>query len=171
MEEELEGLDYEVVEFDWWRSDNRTMVNKIMNGKRFGCDTDFPGGTNVYEELKQLRYSLRPEEVARFRKSAVECADALENTCRSVKPGMTEFQVCGVLMKNVMERGIEPIVSLVASDERIAKYRHPIAKEKKIDKYVLIVICGRKEGLITNCSRFVHFGEPPGKSKKSIHSL
>ncbi len=166
MEEELAGLDYEVLEFNWWESDNKSIVAEVMHGKRFGADTDFPGGINVYEELKPLRYSLRPEEVERFRKSSFECAVALEETCRSIRVGMTEFEICGTLMKNAMDFGIEPAVALVASDERISKYRHPIPKGKKIEKYVLVVICGRREGLITSCSRFVHFGEPPAEIRE-----
>ena len=163
MEEELDGLEYKLIEFDWWATSSSEIVEGIIGKESFGADTDFSGGINVYEDLKPLRYSLQPVEVERFKKSSIECAEALENTCRSIHRGMTEFEVCGTLLKNAMDRGIESTVALVASDERISKYRHPIPKDKKIDKYVLVVICGRREGLITSCTRFVHFGEPPAE--------
>ncbi|GAJ06564.1 unnamed protein product [marine sediment metagenome] len=48
---------------------------------------------------------------------------------------------------------------MVGSDERLFDYRHPIAKDKEIKKYVMVVTCAEKYGLIVNLTRFVHFGE------------
>jgi len=161
MEEELAGLGYEVVEFDWWNGDHVAFVHETAGKAKLGSDWDMPGTVNVFESLKVLRYSLQPEEMERYRQVSFESAAALEKTCREIEPGYSEYEVCANLLRNSMHYGIESTVALVASDERIFKYRHPISTAKKIDKYVLVVICGRKYGLITSVSRFVHFGAVP----------
>jgi Xaa-Pro aminopeptidase len=102
-----------------------------------------------------------PEEIVRYKEVCLQSAHAVEKTCREIERGCNEYDVCANLLKNAMSYGIESTVALVASDERIFKYRHPISTSKTIDKYVLVVICGRKYGLIASVSRFVHFGEMP----------
>jgi len=162
-DEELDGLGYEILEYNWWEDKTEVSVRKIIGNGSFGCDTDFNGACNVYEDLKALRYSLLPEEIERYKEVALTCTDALENTCREINIGETEHQVCANLVKKAMEAGVDPMVALVASDERIFKYRHPIPTDKKIDKYAMMVICGRKYGLVANLTRFVHFGDPAGE--------
>jgi Xaa-Pro aminopeptidase len=161
MEEELTGLNYEVVEYDWWNGDHVEFINQTAEDGKIGSDWDMPGAVNIFEDLKELRYSLLPEEIIRYKEVCLQSARALEKTCREIERGCTEFDVCADLLKNAMSYGIESTVALVASDERIFKYRHPISTAKKIDKYVLVVICGRKYGLIASVSRFVHFGDLP----------
>jgi len=161
MEEELNGLGYEVLEFNWWESSNEEMARNVTGGGKLGCDTHSPIGINVYEELKELRYSLLPEEIERYKAISFDAATALENTCKNIRRGMSEYEISGELQKNETSKGVEPMAALVISDERLFKYRHPVPTDKKIEKYVLVVICGRKYGLIACASRFVHFDPPP----------
>ena len=161
VDEELNGLGYEIVEYDWWNGDHTEVIKNTTGDVTIGSDWDMPGAINIFEDLKDLRYSLLPEEIARYKEVCFQSASALEKTCREIERGCTEFDVCASLLKNAMSYGIESTVALVASDERIFKYRHPISTSKKIDRYVLVVICGRKYGLIASVSRFVHFGELP----------
>ena len=51
-----------------------------------------------------------------------------------------------------------PIVSLIATDERIFAYRHPLPTYKRLDKYAMLVLCGRQHGLVASVTRLVHFG-------------
>jgi Xaa-Pro dipeptidase len=159
MEEELAGLGYEFVEYDWWLADHTEIIKKTTGCKKIGSDWDCPGALNIFDQLKEMRYSLLPEEITRYKQVSLESALALEKTCRQIQSGLTEYEVCANLLKNAMDYGIEAMVALVASDERIFKYRHPIATDKKIARYALVVICGRKYGLVASVSRLVHFGE------------
>ncbi len=161
MEEELVGLGYELLEINWWEEDYVECARRKMGDIRFAADKDAPGAANVYADLQRLRFSLLPEEIERYREVALVCTNAVEETCRELRPGDTEHEVCASLINKVMKLGYEAPVALVASDERIFKYRHPIDTAKKIDKYAMVVLCGRKYGLIANLTRFVHFGNPP----------
>jgi antitoxin VapB len=50
------------------------------------------------------------------------------------------------------------IVNLIATDERIFKFRHPLPTDKKLDRYCMMILCGRKWGLVCSLTRFVHSG-------------
>lgn len=161
MEEELKGLGYELLEINWWEEDYIECVYRQFGKIRLAADKDIPNINNVYEDLKSLRFSLLPEEIERYREVSLICTNAVEETCREIRPGDTEHEACASMIEKIMRVGLEAPVALVASDERIFKYRHPIDTDKKIDKYAMVVLCGRKYGLISNLTRFVHFGKPP----------
>jgi len=159
-DEELDGLDYEILSFNWWDDTTQSIIKNIIGSGKLGCDFDFPGSVNVFEEFKELRYSLLPVEIDRYKEVSRLCARAVEDTCREIYRGETEHEICANLVHKVMANGIDPMVALVASDERIFRYRHPVATDKKIGRYAMVVVCGRKYGLVANLTRFVHFGEP-----------
>jgi antitoxin VapB len=53
---------------------------------------------------------------------------------------------------------VVPIVVLVGTDERIYHYRHPIPTKKIMEQYAMLVLGGRREGLVCSLTRLVHFG-------------
>jgi len=162
MEEEgLGGLDYELLEINWWEEDYIGCIRRRFGALKMGSDKPLPDADDIYEDLKKLRFSLLPKEIVRYRELSLICTNAVEQTCREILPGDTEQEVCANLAGKVMRFGIEASVALVASDRRIFKYRHPVDTDKKIDKYAMVVLCGRKYGLFANLTRFIHFGNPP----------
>lgn len=161
MEEELSGLGYSLLEVNWWEDDFIECARRNFGNIKIAADKDAQDVHNIYEDLKKLRFSLLPEEIERYREVSITCTNAVEETCREICPGDTEHEVCANLVGKVMKLGIEAPVALVASDQRIFRYRHPIDTAKKIDKYAMVVICGRKYGLISNLTRFIHFGNLP----------
>ena len=61
--------------------------------------------------------------------SGLLCRDAgtaIEETAEIVEPGMSELEITGALAAETYDRGLAPIVVLVATDERVSRYRHPI---------------------------------------------
>ncbi len=75
-----------------------------------------------------------------------------------VKPGMTEHHLGGAVAGWLRDRGIQAHVCLIASDERIARFRHPIPTAKPIEKAAMVAICAQRHGLIVSLTRIVHFG-------------
>jgi antitoxin VapB len=72
---------------------------------------------------------------------------------------MTEAEAAGIVAAECWKKRIFAPVLLVAADDRIRSWRHPIVKETPVDQYVMMVICGRRGGLISAVTRLVHFGE------------
>ena len=74
---------------------------------------------------------------------------------------MTEYQIAGLLAGESFGRGFTPIVNLIASDERVFRYRHPIPTDRVMERYTMLVLCGRRWGLVASATRLVHFGPLP----------
>jgi Xaa-Pro aminopeptidase len=161
-EEELADLEIEWITPEWFEGHKGALEN-LCQGKRMGtdvCPATIPltAGIDMSKELAELSYVLSPEEIDHYRWLAQNVARALEMTCRQIGPGMSEFEIQALLTSKVVSLGIQAQVLLVATDQRIYKFRHPIPTEKKLEKYAMLVLCGEKWGLVASATRFVHFG-------------
>jgi antitoxin VapB len=89
----------------------------------------------------------------------------MEAACRKISANMTEHEIAGVLDAEVRNRSLIPVVTLVAGDDRVAKYRHPIPTDLRVSRYCMLVTCASFGGLISNITRFVSFQPLPGEIK------
>lgn len=162
-----------------WYKDLWDQVAGLMAGKALGTDdaafagmpatvNGMPAGVtgspainvkNMAKDIVRLRYQLTAREIERYRRLGAKTARALEDTARSVRPGRTEFEVAAALDGALLARGLQPTVTLVAADERIAGYRHPIPTAKTVERSCMLVTCARSGGLVAAATRLVHFGE------------
>ncbi|MBI3855468.1 MAG: M24 family metallopeptidase [Planctomycetes bacterium] len=145
LREEEFGKDWSFEVSRWWEP------GKAPKGK---YATDFPD-----DPFADLRASLTDLELQRLRALGRATADALEKAAKATRPGWTEHEVAGALVGDLRKQGIQVPVMLVASDERISKYRHPIPTSKEIRKTVMVAACPRQYGLIVAVTRLVHFGK------------
>lgn len=159
--EEVEGQGFEVLETPWHDDKRFDMVREIAAGGRIGTDFAFPGAELMDEELSPLRYSLTEGEIERYREVGRLTGSAVEESCEELSPGQTEHEIGSVMAQHLLAWGVLPAVVLVAVDERIEQFRHPIPTEKSMERYAMLVTCGRKWGLIASATRLVHFGEVP----------
>lgn len=166
-EEKLTAQGWEFAAGNWWEP--QQAVVQFTAGMKLGVDGPYPGAVDVGAELQALRTRLLPQEVERFRLVAAACGQAVQTAAQRISPGMTEFQIAGVLAEEALDRGCTPIVNLIAADERIFSYRHPIPTDKILEEYVMLVLCGRRWGLVASATRFVHFGPlSPELRKKQL---
>lgn len=146
-------------------------LEKLTAGRKLGADGAYPGAVNLSAELAVVRSYLDAAEQDRFRTLASLCAEAMDEAIRAVRPGMTEFQIASLLSSANQARGVLPIVNLVATDERIYQFRHPLPTDKVMEKYAMLVICGRKYGLVCSLTRLVHFGQLPDELKEKAEAV
>jgi len=139
---------------------------RLTKGLRVGADVCLPGVTDLSSEVAVLRMNLLPEEQERFRKVARLSAEAIEAATRAAQPGMTEYEIAARLAKEAYQRELLPIVNLIATDERIFGFRHPLPASKKMERYAMLVLCGRKYGLVASVTRLIHYGPLPDELKK-----
>ena len=104
--------------------------------------------------------------MARARELGADTADVLAGTMQRVRPGETEHEVAGALVSQLRRREIHCPVVMVAADERITRYRHPIPTSKPIEKTVMAVVCTQRRGLIVCLTRLVHFGRLPDELRR-----
>ncbi len=159
-DEEFGALDFEPVIFPWYADDTASSAAKLAGGP-LGSDTPGAGMTPV--DLFPLRASLSDTEIARYRWLGTETAAATVESLYQVEPGLSEYDLEAITAGNLLRRGILPSVYLYAVDERIYKYKHAVARGKRLKQYAMLNLCSRKWGLAISITRFLHFGELPGE--------
>jgi antitoxin VapB len=157
-DEEFGALDFEPVIFPWYE-DGTDDAAKELAGPRIAADTGVPGAVPAH--LYPLRASLQETEIARFRWLGAQTAEATTEVLKSLKPGVSEYEMEGRVAEALLSRGILPSVYLMAADERILKYKHAVARGKRVEKYAMLNLCARKWGLTVSITRFAHFGAVP----------
>jgi len=155
-EEGLAKQGWEIKTSRWHESVD--LVAGLAGAYKLGADGYYPGAVDVSGEMADLRINLGPEEQDRFRSLSALCAEAMNEAIRLVHPGQTEYEIAGLLSQASEKRGVQAIVNLIASDERIFAFRHPLPTGKKLAKYAMLVLCGRRWGLVCSITRLVHFG-------------
>lgn len=111
----------------------------------------------VAPELRAARASLLPAELSRYRSLCREVAEALTDAATAADPSDSERDVAARLAADLVARGIDPLVTLVAGRSRLA-YRHPLPTPAAIGDRAMLVVCGRRHGLIANATRWVRWG-------------
>ena len=176
LEEELAGADFEPVEFGWeeekasptFLADLATKV--VGNGVALGSDLPIGGDVKAIDgAVSRCRYQLTPPELDRYRQLGRDAGEVLGSLARSLAPGERESEIARRLSDALAARGMRSVVTLVAADERIAKFRHPVPTEKTWGRVVMLVTCARRQGLVASLSRIVCAGEVPEELKRRMH--
>ena len=159
-EEDLEALGFGYLEFAWQGEAPAVPPGTIM-------DTE----PDLADELLQLRLVLDEGEQERCRRLGAETAAALEEAIRAVRPGDSELDIAARLDAACRRRGGLAAVNLVATDERIAQFRHPLATEKRMERLVMMVVCKRKWGLVLSATRLAHVGPVPAALRAKARTV
>jgi antitoxin VapB len=146
-------------------------IESLSRGWRLGADSPHPGAVDLSDAFPRLRMNLLPQEQARMRALGNLCAEAMDRAIRSVRPGMTEHEIAARLAAEALGRGVLPIVNLVGTDGRIAAFRHPLPTARVLDKYAMLVLCGRRGGLVCSVTRLIHFGRLPTDLRRRAEAV
>jgi antitoxin VapB len=157
-----QGWQFQVV--GWYQAQD--LIARLTAGQRLGADGPYPGATELSSALAPLRAALLPQEQERFRALGQLCAAAMDAAIRSVRPGQSEHQIAGRLAQEAEARGVQGVVKLIAADERIFAFRHPLPTCKALERYAMLVLCGRRHGLICSLTRLVYFGRLPDELRR-----
>ena len=157
-----EECDWPLEQYVWHDRAGREEILQKLTGGNYKTDSDLAGW------FHENRIILNEAELEDYRKAGKICAEILENEMKKLKPGTTELELAGALSAGMWANQIEPIVLLIAFDDRIFKYRHPVPTAKKLDRYAMGVICGRYKGLVVSATRLVHIGPVPAATQAII---
>jgi len=167
MEEELPGLPLCVREFPWWSGSLVEEAHQLVSAGELLADLPGAGARTLSTaETVALRNPLLPEEIERYRRLGEDVAVVLTHVALHCRPALTEHQLAGMLGKGLMDFGIVPAVTLVAADERLYTRRHPIPTSRRLERYAMLVVGGRREGLHLSATRLVHFGAVPSELRE-----
>jgi Xaa-Pro aminopeptidase len=158
-EEQLisQGWDFQIT--PWF--EHAVGTKDLTRRLNLGSDYYFPDSQDLSEEVARLRANLTQEEGERFRILGRLCGEAMATAIKSVHPGQTEYEIASLLACEAEQRGVQAIVNLIAVDERIFNFRHPLPTDRKLDHYAMLVLCGRRWGLVCSVTRLVYYGKLP----------
>lgn len=151
-EDRFEDFGFDYAPMRWYDKQIPPMPNMI---------TDLDG--TVDGDLQKLRWKLTEGEQVRLRALGADAAAAIEGAVQTTRPGDSEWQIAARLDAACRESGGNAIVNLVATDERIERYRHPYVTNKRLERYVLIAVVMRRGGLMVSATRLAYHGQIPSK--------
>jgi Xaa-Pro aminopeptidase len=146
-------------------------VAQLTSGLRLGADSPVPSAVDLSYDLARLRANLTPEEGERFRALGRLCAEAMNSAVAALRPGQTEYQIAALLAREAEHRGVQAVVNLIATDERVYAFRHPLPTGKELERYAMLVLCGRRWGLVCSVTRLVHFGRLPDELRRKARAV
>jgi Xaa-Pro aminopeptidase len=176
MTEELKDEDYEPLEFGW--EDEKanpalipTLARSVMTGEMpLGCDLPLGNVPVIEGTIARARHQLTASEIDRFKMLGKDAGKAIGELARSLSPGMTEREVARRANDALAAIGAEAIVTLVAADERLQRFRHPLPKDVYWKKVLMIVVCARRYGLVASLTRLVCAGPVPDELNRRTHA-
>ena len=164
--EELSG-DEELIIVNWFEGRDA----HLPKGPAIGADGPDPDRINVQSEIEALRRNLNEYEVARLRSIGADASHALSAAMTVINPTDSEVDVAAEIAEQLWQRNLEPVVLLVAGEDRISRFRHPLPTTANIGKSAMGVICARRKGLIASVTRIVHFGSIPEQMRDDYEQL
>lgn len=161
VEEEVAGLPLEPITWPWYEPGQaRAVVDRLGEGGPVVSDLGQLALPPAGGSFAALRYTLLEPEIARYRRLGEDAAEAVEVACEQARPGERERDVAARVAAACVARGIQPLVLLVAGDERIALYRHPAPTEHRWQRTLLVALTGRRQGLHASLTRMVSARAP-----------
>jgi Xaa-Pro aminopeptidase len=103
---------------------------------------------------------LRAPELDRYRDLGRDAAACVGIACRAAERGMSEYDIAARVALECAERDILTLVDLVAADDRISKYRHPLPTGNQLRNTLLVALTGRRHGLHASVTRMVSLDRP-----------
>ena len=147
-----------------WDADAGPTLRTLTGGGRLGADgppdAAMPGAEDLSRELAPLRHVLDAEAITRYQAVGRDAVAAMDEAIPEIHTGMAERAAAGLVAAACWRRGLYTPVILAAADERIARYRHPLASEMPIARRLMLVLCAERGGLVANLTRWVHLAAP-----------
>jgi Xaa-Pro aminopeptidase len=160
MDEELGGLGFELVQYQWFSPRERSeALASLLRTTKAASDDGTPGTEDIEPWMPGLRMRLSRHELAKYRWLGKATGQGIGDVCRKITRGMSEEEIAGMLFSTLQAKSVKASVMLVAADDRLTKYRHPIPTPEKVKHAVMLVVCARRWGLVCSATRIVGFGK------------
>lgn len=170
-DEDLQGFGMEKAELKWFEASREEKAMQLTTGGKVVSDIPLAGADTKMYDIVRLHFPFTDLDMEKYRKVGSLCDNMLKNVADRIKPGMTEHEIEAEILLEYGKENMTPKVLLVGSDERIAKYRHPSASPKKVEKLVLLHPAADKWGLHANITRMVYFGDKLPKELEEKYDM
>ena len=128
---------------------------------RLAADGHPAFGIDVSDDLTGLRLALSGPEQDDLRALGADAAAALEEALAGWSPGERDLDVQARVGAALEARGADAPVLIVGGDDRVRRYRHPMAVGAPTRHLVMAVVVARRAGLHAAATRFACAGPLP----------
>jgi antitoxin VapB len=119
-------------------------------------------GADVEDDLIALRLPLDDAEQERLAALAVDAACALEDAVRTWTPGELDVDVQARVASGLERVGAFGACLIVGGDDRVERFRHPLAAHRPMERLVMAVVVAERHGLHAAATRFASAGALAG---------
>jgi Xaa-Pro dipeptidase len=166
------GLDLRVV--PWWDSSALVAASAEVLGTTPGAlgSDGHPGfGVDLAHDVTCARLSLDPWEQDRLRNLGRDATTAVESALRAWHPGEEDRAVAARIAAAVELAGAQAPILLVGGDDRLRRFRHPVAVGRPIRDIVMAVLVAARDGQHVALTRYTAT-EPAAQSlARSLDSV
>ncbi|MFL5650801.1 MAG: M24 family metallopeptidase [Chloroflexota bacterium] len=162
--EEVPDLGIEVVPVPWWEREGiADAVGRLTSGGRVLSDAE------LAPDLRAMRSVLGASDQDRLMALGRVAERAIGDALADIEPGQSEDALAASLVGRLV--GVRAPVVLVAADDRIARYRHPLPSGSAIRRRVMVVVVAEAWGLHVAATRFREFEEPTADLARRIDAV
>ncbi len=119
------------------------------------------------DDLVELRLSLSPFEQVRLERLSLDAAGALEGALASWSPGERDVEVLARVDEALERTGAFAACLIVGGDNRVERFRHPLANGSQMHAFVMAVVVAERNGLHAAATRFASSGKLPESIRAS----
>jgi Xaa-Pro dipeptidase len=145
---------FDITSVPWYAADYRSSALSVVSGSVRVASDDSAVGVDAGDDLIALRMILDATEQASLRTLGREATLALETALAEWHPGETDFEVQAAIIRTLEATGIQAPIIIVGGDDRLSRFRHPLAVGAPMNERVMAVIVARQEGLHVAVTRF-----------------
>lgn len=149
-----------------WAEGPQKNIQKLIEGKNINGDFSFPNIKEDFANIKKLRYSLFDDQIEIAYELGKKSVYILEKTMKNIKAGLKEYQIEAEIRYAFGKENIELPVLLIASDNNLNIYRHPLPTNNMSNERFMAVLCPRYKGVVIALSRIVYFRKRTEEEKK-----
>jgi antitoxin VapB len=132
-----------------------------------GSDLQLGADVRTVEGLvARCRYQLTDGELERYRSLGRDAGEIVGGIMRTLEPGESEREIARRASDALAAQDIRAVVLLVAADDRVAKFRHPVPTARGWERVLMVVVCARRQGLIASLSRIRCAGRVPDELRR-----
>ncbi len=163
-EQNLGELGFEALTHPWGEQPQPSLISsKIGPPSATGCDA---GGE--YRDVAELTESERE----RYLFLGKQLSSVVEAVTLKLRPGMSEGEVLGSIAAPLWSDRIDLITLLVAFDDRIRRFRHPVSVNRTLERFALVSVNARYKGLVATITRLAHIGKiDPAHHKQYVDNV
>jgi Xaa-Pro aminopeptidase len=152
-----------VIRVPWYDPDAFAQAAQDLAGpaEHLASDGHTAFGMDAGEDLTALRLALSIPEREDLRDLGRDAAAALEEALYAWTPGERDLDIQARVSAAVEARGADTPVLIIGGDERVRRFRHPMAIGAPVRQLAMAVVVARRAGLHAAATRFACAGRLP----------